>query len=82
MVVWPAVKMATTVAAVFMVSVKVLGVVAPVWPGSDVEEKLIVVLLAAMVRCLMDERFPISIKYSSKDLLMVPLRRQEMNNTI
>ena len=55
MVVWPAVKIATTVAAEFMVSVKVVGVVAPVWPGREVEERfMVVVLLAAMVRCAVD----------------------------
>jgi hypothetical protein len=49
MVVPPAVKTATTVASAFMDPVNVLGVVAPVWPWSDVEEKFIVVLLAVIL---------------------------------
>jgi hypothetical protein len=48
-VVSPAVKTATTVASGPMDPVNVLGVGAPVWPGRDVEDKFIVVLLAVML---------------------------------
>jgi hypothetical protein len=68
-VVWPAVKMATTVAAVFMVSEKVVGVVAPVWPLREVEEKFIVVLLAAMVRYSIDGCCPMSFNCTSSVLV-------------
>lgn len=46
---FPAVKMATTVASGPMEPEKPLGVVAPVWPGREVEVKSIVLLLAAMM---------------------------------